>query len=286
MAEDNDIQVKSYQHVASIGGWAGAGRTLWAIGTVGAVAGALVGLLTPFAPLIVGAALPSLATIGTSVAAFAATGMSTGFAGGIMLGRISGTAAAVAEESERRSKEWTVRQIKNIDPNAHIAPDAPEAKPAKPSFKDTFRTYINPRVGLAMTVIGAVGGLIMGAAFLATGGAAAFAMAPALGVVSGLGAGATGAALMAYSAGVGAAFGALWSFNFPKITSKTTEFFGKLTGGELVGRKWEPEPAKTAEPQQQPAVDQPATEHAPRNFTSFQELVTRQTTVTHSLAKH
>jgi hypothetical protein len=236
--------------------------------------------------MIVGAALPSLATIGTSIAAFSATGLSTGFAGGVMLGRISGTAAAVAEESERRSKEWTVRQIKGMNPQAHITPDAPETKPTKPSLKDTFRTYINPRVGLAMTLIGAVGGLIMGAAFLATGGAATFAMAPALGAVSGLGAGATGAALLAYSAGVGAAFGALWNFNFPKITSKTTEFFGKLVGGELVGRTWEPEPAKAVEPQHQPAVEQHAAEPTPRNFASFQELVTRQSTITHSLAKH
>lgn len=302
MTDNNEITVKSYQHTASIGGWSGAGRTLWAIAAVGAVFGAAIGLIAPLAPLLVTGAAgagAAIAAIPTSVAVFAATGLSMGFGGGLMLGRISGTAAAVAEESERRNKEWTIRQIKSMNPEAKIIPDAPEEKPAKPSLKDTLRTYINPRVGLAMTLIGAVGGLIVGAAFVATG-AAPFAIMPALGAITGLGAetfasaaaiAANSAPIMAYSAGVGAAFGSLWNFNMPKITGKATEFFGKLTSGEMLGRKWEPEPAKSVEPQHAPIVQQPVAEPvlqepASRNFSSFQELVTRQTTVTHSLAKH
>lgn len=250
--ETAKITVDSYQKTASLGGWAGGGRTLWAISAIGAVAGAGIGLVAPFFPLIVGASSLAIAAaaIPASVATFAAVGMGMGFSGGLVLGRISGSAAAVAEENERRMKEWTVKQILLENPNAKIVHetskgDWPEDNGnGKKSFwkklKDTYLTYVNPRVGLAMTAIGIVGGLIMAAAFLATGGAAG-GIIPALGTITGLGeAAAAPAALTAYSAGVMGTFGALWFLNFPKITAETTHFFGNIINGKLLGREWGP----------------------------------------------
>ena len=161
MVEKNNIKVESYQQVASVGGWSGGSRTLWAISTVGAIAGAFVGLLAPFIPVIfAGAPMIGLPVIGASMAAFAATGLSMGFGSGLMLGRISGATAAVAEESERRSKEWTIRQMKGMNPDVQIVPDPPKPAVEKKSFGELFRTYFNPRVGLVMTV--GVYGLVAG----------------------------------------------------------------------------------------------------------------------------
>ena len=248
MAEETaNIKVDSYQKVASLGGWSGGGRTLWAIGAVAAIAGAGIGLVAPFFPLIVGASTlaTAVAAIPASVAAFAAIGLSMGFGGGLMLGRVSGAAAAVAEENERRMKEWTTRQMLQQNPDAHIIPDAPpEPTPKKPFWqrvKDNYHTYFNPRVGLTMTAIGAIGGLVMGAAFIATGGAAG-AIMPVMGILTGLGeAGMTAPVILAYSAGVAGGIGALFCFNFPKITSHITHFFGELLSGRPLGREWGPQ---------------------------------------------
>jgi len=284
--ETAKIEVKSYQKAASLGGWSASGRTLWAISTIGAVTGALMGALAPLIPVAVGvAALPSLAVIGTSVAAFAATGLVMGLNGGLMLGRISGSIASVAEESERRAKEWTTRQLVAQNPEVTMAPDAPKEPAPKKSFgkrlRDAYYTYCNPRVGLVMAAIGLAGGLILGAAFVATGGAAGVIM-PALGAITSIGIAEGGGAaaiaaaapaIMAYSAGVGALFGAVWNFNFPKITSEVTHFYGKLINGDYTGRKWEPpkEPAQTIAPDRVPAVDIPS-----RSFADFRTLVAQQ----------
>lgn len=185
------IAVDSYQKAASIGGWAGAGRTLWAISAVGVVAGAAIGLVAPFIPVIVtagtmglGAALGAAASaVPASIAVFSATGLSMGMGSGLMLGRVSGSVATVAEEQEKRIKNWTAKQILAQNPNAEIVPDAPKPAPEKKSFwqrvKDTYRTYVNPPVGITMMAVGAIGGLIMAAAFAASGGLPAFAMVAA-----------------------------------------------------------------------------------------------------------
>lgn len=286
--ESAKLKVNSYQKVASLGGWGASGRTLWAISTIGAVTGAVMGVIAPFFPMIVlgAAALPTLAVIGTSIAAFAATGLVMGLQGGLMLGRVSGSAAAVAEESERRAKEWTVRQMVSQNPHAEIVPDAPKAAPAKKPFwqrmRDKYYTYCNPKIGLIMAGIGLAGGLILGAAFVATGGAAGVIM-PALGALTSMGlaegAGAAGIAaaapaILAYSAGVGALFGAIWNFNFPKITSEVTEFYGKLINGDIVGRRWEPPKSKTQStaPEMAQAPEAPAS----RSFADFRSLIAKQ----------
>jgi hypothetical protein len=249
MAEETaKINVDSYQKTASLGGWAGGGRTLWAISAVGAVAGAMIGVVAPFFPLVVGASTggAALAAIPASAAVFASIGMGTGFTGGLVLGRITGSNAAVAAEQEKRLKEWTAKQLLAQNPDAKIVEDKVEPKPEdKRSFwqkvKDGYSTYINPRVGAFFTVIGAMGGAIMAAAFILSGGAAGGVGIPAMSAVTGLSASAlTPPVIAAYTVGVMAAFGALFNFNFPKITSDLTEITGRILGGKPLGREWGP----------------------------------------------
>ncbi len=298
MAEEGSkIKAESYQKVASLGGWSGGGRTLWAVSIVGALCGAAIGLVAPFFPLLVVGASgfqAALTALPISLAVFTATGMSMGFGGGLVLGRISGTSAAVAQEQEKRMKEWTARQLLAQNPNAEIVPDVlPAPEPEKPFWqriKDNYRTYINPRVGLTFAAVAAVGGLVMAAAFIATGGAGAFAVASELGAISGLGkaafAGETIAAntpaIIAYFTGVMASFGALFSFNLPKITSAMTHFFGELSSGRLLGREWGPKQAGKIHSQTEMSYNQDIaitdgvmTERAPRQYASFQELVSK-----------
>jgi hypothetical protein len=280
--ETAKIKVDSYQKVASLGGWSGGGRTLWAIAAVGIVAGAMMGAVAPFFPMIAlgGTALPSLTTIGTSIAAFAAAGLSFGFGGGLVLGRISGTAASVAQEQEERMKEWTVRQMLAQNPNAHIVPDEPQEKsPPKSSRQrasDWYHTYFNPRIGLTFAAIGAIGGLIMGAAFIATDGAIGSIM-PALETLTGVAGIATKTgAILAYSAGVCASIGALWTFNMSKITSEVTGFFGRLMGGKIIGREWGPKKEMLKEPAQSYTGETQLPAAGVRKFESFQDLVAQQ----------
>jgi hypothetical protein len=287
--EKGNIKAESYQKVASLGGWAGGARTLWAVSTVGIAAGAAIGLVAPFFPLVVGASSLAIAAsaIPASIATFASLGLAMGFSGGLVLGRISGSAAAVAQEQEKRMKEWTARQILHENPNANIIPDKPkENAPKKPFWqriKDKYRTYMNPRVGLTMAAIGAVGGLILAAAFISTGGVMEGVVATKLlASLTGLpGIASNTAALVAYSAGVTAAFGALWTFNMSKITSEVTHLFGEIISGKPLGREWGPEKEKTVvvEPKAREATPEPKEPHVSmRQFTSYTELVAKQAT--------
>lgn len=288
------IKADSYQKVASLGGWSGGGRTLWAVSAFAMVIGAAIGLAAPFFPLIVGAS--SLATavsaIPASVAAFAATGLSSGFAGGVMLGRISGVAAAVAEEQEKRLKTWTARQLLHQNPQAEILPDPareqPSSMPLGQRLREGWRTYFNPRVGLLFTALGVIGGLVMGAAAVSTG-AGAFAIMPALEALTGLETAAlTAPVIMAYTAGVSGAIGALWHFNVPKIASAITAFTGYLISGKPLGREWGPKREKLHSPTQayynqdvtiaDGIIREATAGQAPKpNYASFQELIARQT---------
>lgn len=293
--EKGKIKAESYQKIASLGGWSGGSRTFWAVSSLGAMVGAVIGIVAPFFPLIVpGASSLSIAigAIPASVATFAAVGMAIGFSGGAILGRISGSNATVAEEQEKRLKEWTARQLLHNDPHAKIIPDAPKPpepeKPLSQRAKDAYRTYINPRVGAVMTVLGMVGGLIMAAAFVATNGATGPIM-PELGTLTGLGAKAlTTPVVTAYTVGVMASFGALWALNFPKIISNMTHFFGNLLNGKLLGREWGPEEPKLEQekmvaaspvksiPEASKEISSDAASRAHvtlRKYESFQELI-------------
>ena len=295
METTDKIKVESYQKITPLGGWPGGGRTLWARAALSTVIGAGLGVIAPFFPLIVGASsvATAVSAIPTSVLAFAATGLSGGFTGGLVLGRITGAAAAAAEENERRMKEWTARQLLHNDPNSNIAPDPVKEKaPKKPFWRrvsDSYHTYVNPRIGLTMAAIGAIGGLIMGGAFLATtGGVGAFAIMPALATLTGLSAEAAAApaVVLAYTTGISAAIGALWTFNVPKIASAVTEFTGNLIAGKYIGRPWAPKPEKQKTQAATPKEQIPADEIAKNtsfagNLTrpgSFQDLIASQAT--------
>jgi len=261
--ETAKVKADSYQTVASLGGWRGGARTFFAFSIVAGAMGAVMGLVAPFFPLLaLGFTATGIATavgaIPASMAVFAATGMSLGFAGGLMLGRISGVGATVAEEQEKRLKEWMVRQKIAENPNAEILPDTqPIPEPQKSlgqRIKDTYRTYFNPRVGLILAAICAVAGLVMSAAFIATSGGVGAVIAAPLATMTGLSAetfavGSTAfnaGALVAYTTGVMATMGALFTVNIPKIASHMTHFFGELLSGKPLGREWKPkESAKT-----------------------------------------
>ena len=285
--ETAKIKVESYQKTASLGGWAGGGRTLWAISAVGAAAGAMIGVVAPVFPLVVGASslATAVAAIPASVAVYSAVGMSMGFSGGLVLGRISGSNAAVAEEQEKRMKEWTAKQLLAQNPDAKLVADEAKEKPKDTrSFwqkvKDNYHTYVNPRTGALFAVVGAVGGLVMAAAFAVTGGATGAVM-PAMEAITGLSAGAlTPTVMTAYTVGVMAAFGALFSFNFPKITSDVTEFAGNLLSGKPLGREWGPKtPEKATEQtlEKTAAQPEPAKETAQqKSYDSYRELVLKQ----------
>lgn len=293
--ESSKIKADSYQKVASLGGWSGGGRTLWAISTIGLAAGVVIGAAAPYFPFIFGAvaSLPSAATLFASMLSYATFGMSTGFAGGLMLGRVSGSTAAIAQEQEKRLKEWTARQIVSQNPNAEIVPDQPSLPPpAKKSLwqraKDSYLTYFNPRVGLVMAALGAVGGLIIASALISTGGTIAAGM-PALSTLTGLeGAALTAGAIKAYAAGVLASFGALWTLNFPKITSEVTHFYGELMSGKTLGREWGPKEPEKIRSQTQLSYNQDvaiadgimqqaaAKKQGQPPHASFQELIARQ----------
>jgi hypothetical protein len=254
--EQRKVRVDSYQDTSYEGSFRGAGRGLWSGSFLGMATGAIVGAAAPFFPLIVGAGSLAAATaaLPASIAVFAAMGISMGFAGGAMTGRGSGGVAAVAREQETRIKKWVVEQVLKKDPDTLIEHEKPkETKPAKPfsqKVKDTFNTYINWRTGAFFTLAGIVGGLVIGAAFVASGGAAAFAMAPALGAITGLGAAAfesataisaAAPAIMAYSAGVAGMFGLLgFGTNYPKIATQLQTLAGGLLSGKLLGKEFGP----------------------------------------------
>lgn len=292
--ESSKIKVGSYQKIASVGGWAGGGRTLWAVAAIGAAAGAAIGVIAPFFPLLVGASsvATAIGAIGASVATFAAVGLGMGFSGGLVLGRISGVGASVAEEQEKRMKHWTTKQIINANPEAKIVEDEHDVKRVKAykpfwqKGKDTYDTYVNPRVGLAFAAAGAVGGLIMAAAYVSTGGLAG-AIMPALGAITGLGEAALGSfpVIAAYTAGITASFGALFSLNLPKIVSDLTEFTGKIVSGEKLGREWGPKQQKQQAPGEAPDLlqtrDDPETlpepaQKKPQRKTSYRDRLEKE----------
>lgn len=254
LAEDNvsyvpEQEVKSYQKVASLGGWAGGGRTLWAIAAVGLIAGAAIGIVAPFFPALMGVTGASFAlamdVVPKSMAVFGTMGMGMGFSGGLVLGRISGAAAAVGEEQERRMKSWTAAQLKQID-GKYVPVPEPELDTKEPvkttqqKLTDSYYEYVNPKIGIIMAGVGAAGGLVLSAASYATGGVVGGILPEGLTIAAMTGAPATAAATTAYLTGITAAFGSLWALNFPKITSNVTEFTGQLVGGNIIGREWKP----------------------------------------------
>jgi hypothetical protein len=271
--EKAKIRVDTYQDVAYEGSFRGGGRGLWSGSLLGGVTGAIIGAVAPFIPIAVGLLVPSVAAVVTaagglaavtaalpaSIAIFAAMGISMGFAAGAMTGRAAGSVGAVAKEQEARIKGWTIEQILKANPDAKIEHEKDPVKEKTPKslgerVATGWRKYFNLRTGAFFTVAGIIGGLVIGAAFVASGGAAAFAMAPALGAITGLGAAtfttsaaisAAAPAIIAYSAGVAGMFGLLgFGTNYPKIGTELQTLTGNFLSGKYLGREFGEDPKK------------------------------------------
>ncbi len=255
--EKSKIEVASYHDVAFEGTWRARSRGMWGVGALGLLAGAAIGALAPLFPVVVGAT--SLATaaslIPQTMAIFSATGIGMGVAAGTMVGSSSGAVGAVAKEQEKRLREAGIETPPGNDAQAQ----ANEGKGFFTRFKEALGSLkINPKVMITFAALGAVAGVVMATAFLATGGAAAV---PALGSL--LGSAATSApAVTAYFAGVMASFGALFGMNLPTVATQMTNVMGDTLGGKTINAPWTDKQAPSPEVQQAvekaAAVEQPA----------------------------
>ena len=243
-AEQDKIQVDTFTDIAFEGAWKGRARSFWATATVGTGVGAVMGAVVPFFPVLAGVPLAAAAaTLPISIPIYAALGMSSGFAVGVLVGATSGATAAVAKEQERRDKGRDIEQVVRSLPGATLdAPPVAEAR-EKPRtigqhLKNIKDNYINVPTLLAYAAIGAIGGLVMFAAFNAAGvgiGDSFLPIAkPIMGKLLGAAAGQS-SAIAAYTVGVMATFGAIFGCNLPKIAGDTTRLFGDMLGGKTFG---------------------------------------------------
>jgi len=238
--EQAKIEVPSYQDVAWDGAWKRRTASLWALGALGLVAGAAIGVGAAFSAVAGGAALTG-ALIGKSAAIFSAIGISSGMAAAIATGPSAGAAASTAKELERRMLARDIDQAIRADPEATVVLGE-DVQPERP-FPNDLSGYVNIKTGLLFAAIGAVGGAIMAAAFIASGGlvnpasAGAFVM-PA--VTTLLGASPSAGAVIAYSIGMGATFGAFFGTNVPRMSRQLIAIAGDLLSGKAIGADWPP----------------------------------------------
>jgi len=238
MAGTRDIEVESYQDVAFESGWKSRSRALWGTAFLGLLTGAIIGLLAPIVPAIMGATI-GLSQIGASLAIFSATGMATGMLVGTQVGVSSGTVASVAKELEGRD----LARAEAIEKAMGV--ELPKPNPSKPQEKE--QRLFNPKISLTFAAFGAVAGLVMAAAFFASGGAVATAAAPALSTLLGAKAAVDVGMTTAYFASVMGCFGAIFGMNFPVIANKLQNKAGDLLGGKALGTSWEKEPSQALE---------------------------------------
>jgi hypothetical protein len=292
MVETPDINVKSYANIAFDGAWKSRSRAIWGIAFLGLIAGAAVGLLAPFFPLLAVESMTfgaAAANILPSMAIFGATGMATGFLVGGLTGASAGAASSVAKELETR----TLQREKALEQSIGIF--IPNPEPEKPKAE---QRYFNPKISATFAVLGAIAGKIMAAGFIAmhAGGAVTAATVsnaaiPALTVILGT-AVANPLAITACFIGVMTCFGAIFGVNFPKIGGYLQDLAGRLLGGELLGTSWEKEPTKQQEKAQtlnlaksEPPVlpypsynNEPTTNHAEKfaknKVISYKEFIT------------
>lgn len=239
-------KAKSYSYVAFQGAWSGRSRGMWSTAILGITFGALIGAVAPFFPVIVGTQTlaGAVGIMGSTMAVFAAAGMGIGFTLGGLLGASAGSISSVTKEQENRDLQRidqaspALQQVQSTDIAQAAAAENIENKP---TLKDTYRTYFNPRVGVLVTAVALVGGAIMSAAFVASGGVAAGAETAVPGMALALGKTVTDTAAISYITGVMGAFGSLWFLNFPKMGADLQDVTGRVLSGELLGRTWEPE---------------------------------------------
>jgi hypothetical protein len=234
MAGTRDIEVKSYQDVAFDGDWKARSRGLWGISFLGLLTGAAIGLLAPIVPALMGASI-GLSEIGASLALFSATGMATGMLVGTQVGASSGAAASVTKELEGRdlARAEAIEQAMGVE----------LPKPNLPKAKEKEQRYFNPKISFTFAAFGVLAGLVMAAAFFASGGAVATAAVPALSTLLGAKAAVDVGMTTAYFASVMGCFGAIFGINYPVIAKKFNNMAGDLLGGKALGTSWEKEPS-------------------------------------------
>lgn len=234
------VTVESYSDVAWKGSWRQRASGLWAAGAVGMATGAAIGLVAPFFPVVVGAL--TLAQAGalvlTSVATFASLGTVTGAVAGGLVGSSSGSAAAVAEETERRIREREARMgLEDAELGMSEAAKKEQEKPQ--GFLAKIKSYINVRSGLIFIALGMVAGAVFAAAAIPAGLPA---MATAL-TGTGLGAVVTAAttglsgaaatanaalATAAYTVGVMGCFGAMFGVRYAAVTNDVRQITASM----------------------------------------------------------
>jgi len=260
--EQSKINVPSYQDVTLDGAWKRRSNTMFAIGGIGLVTGAVIGLTAPLAA-IAGGAVMTGALVAKSVAIFSAIGMSAGWGLGSIVGPSAGATAAAMKEFERRTLAREVEEKIRENPDAKVTLHETPAPQREES--DGLTTYFNWRTSLLFAAVGAAAGLVFAGALVATGavaaagaeaGIAAFAM-PAMKML--LGAAASSVpAVIAYSVGVGASFGAVFGINYPRIVRKLSGVTGDMLSGKAIDAPF-PESANLPElkPVMSPVVEIP-----------------------------
>jgi len=243
--EQAKIVVPSYQDVTFDGAFKRRTNSMFGLAVLGLVTGAAIGLAAPAAAVIGGAAMTG-ALVAKSAMIFSAIGMSAGWGMGALVGPSAGAAASAMKEYERRTLAREVEEKIRENPEASVTL-APHPA-VQPESSGGIRDYINPRAAMAFAIIGAVAGLVFAGALVASGALAAgteaapaitaYAM-PAMKML--LGSAATSvSAVVAYSVGVGASFGAIFGVNYPKLSRATSDFFGDMLSGKAVDSPWPP----------------------------------------------
>jgi hypothetical protein len=265
--EQAKIAVPSYQDVAFDGAWKRRSGMIWGLAIVGAISGAGIGAAALVAPALFAEVAVTSALVVKSMVAFSALGLSAGWVAGAGAGFPAGAAASTMKEYERRTLARDIEQKIRDNPNATVTLGEHALEPKKEDFG--LDGYFNWKTALVLAAIGAVGGAVFATALALGGPATAFAM-PAMEFL--LGAKASAVAISAYTIGLGAATGAFFGVNIPRIGRFAGNFMSGILSGKAIGAPW-PEEANLPElkPILSPVVTKPT--RAPTPEVSMEQPV-------------
>lgn len=269
--EQAKIDVPSYQDVAFDGAWKRRSNSQWGLGLLGLATGAFMGLAAPGAAMLAGASIGGGLLL-KSMAIYSAIGMSAGWGLGSFVGPGAGAAASAMKEYERRQLARDIEGKIRENPEAKVT--LAEEMPLPSDEKGGLANYFNWKTSLLFAAVGAITGLVFAGALVASGavvavtaaetapGLAAYAM-PAMHMLLGSAASSV-SAVVAYSVGVGAAFGSIYGVNYPRIARKLSNAFGDMLSGKAIDAPW-PKSANLPElkPIVSPVVEVPEREEAP-----------------------
>lgn len=264
--EQAKIDVPSYQDAAFDGAWKSRSRMIWGLAMVGAIAGAVIGAVALIAPAIFAGLAVDAALVAKSMIVFSATGLSSGWAVGALAGFPAGAAASTMKEYERRALAREVEQKIRENPEATVT--LAEKDPIQRKEDWSVSGFYNWKSGLLLASMGAIGGSIFAAALSYGGTALAPYTMQAMDFLLGeslkeMGKAAAANVITAYTIGLGAAGGALFGTNIPRIGRMAGNFMGGILSGQSIGAPW-PKAANLPEPKPVlvPVVVQPEQEIA------------------------